>query len=228
MPLRPAERSLMAAFGERLRLARTRREITASDLAARAQISRTTLQKVESGHPAVTLGTYVRVMSVLGLHGSLDELARDDPVGRLLVDHRQLSLARRRRSSDKEPPSPVHLEGDESLTISTTANHEPQDAQSLLMHRAATKLLGSNPALAERALQTLDRWRASGPSSTQPLWDEWRSIIERSDWNRAVEVSEHGQQLRQASPLPCLLPQETRLAIIASVRKAKEKLLEAH
>ena len=95
------------------------------------------------------------------------------------------------------------------------------------MHHAATKLLGRNPSLAKRALQTLDRWQANGPSSTQPLWDEWRSIIERSDWDRAVEVSERAQQLRQASPLACLLPQETRLAIIASVRKAKEKLLEA-
>lgn len=89
----PADEQRLAAFGERLRLARLRRKFSAELVAKRAGISRTTLYKVERGDPAVTVGTYLRVLAVYGLSGELDQLAADDVLGRRLQD---LSLAPKR------------------------------------------------------------------------------------------------------------------------------------
>ncbi|HSI57754.1 MAG TPA: helix-turn-helix domain-containing protein [Ideonella sp.] len=82
----PSERRLLADLGERLRLARLRRKLTTTTVAQRAGISRTTLYKVEGGDGAVTLGSYLRVMAVLGLEGDFALLAADDAVGRRLQD----------------------------------------------------------------------------------------------------------------------------------------------
>lgn len=80
------EDKLLAAFGKRLRLARLRRKLTTRTVAARANMSRSTLHNAEQGDPAVGLGTYVRLMSVLGLEGDIALLAADDTVGRKLQD----------------------------------------------------------------------------------------------------------------------------------------------
>jgi DNA-binding XRE family transcriptional regulator len=55
-------------------------------VAQRAGISRTSLYKVEAGDPGATLGTYLRVLAVLGLEGDISHLAADDKVGRKLQD----------------------------------------------------------------------------------------------------------------------------------------------
>lgn len=89
----PQEQHLLSDLGERLRLARRRRKLSNAVVAQRAGISRTTLYKVEAGDPGGTLGSYVRVLAVLGLEGDLNQLAADDRIGRKLQD---LSL---------EPPS---------------------------------------------------------------------------------------------------------------------------
>jgi hypothetical protein len=54
-----------------------------------------TLFRAEAGSPAIALGTLLRILSVLGLEGDLEALARDDKVGRLLQDQ-ALTLRRRR------------------------------------------------------------------------------------------------------------------------------------
>lgn len=82
----PASRRQLAALGERLRLARKRRKISTVLMAERAGISRDTLNRVEKGHPAVSLGTFQRVLRVLGLDGDLDFLAGEDRLGRKLQD----------------------------------------------------------------------------------------------------------------------------------------------
>jgi transcriptional regulator with XRE-family HTH domain len=82
----PQEQRLLAEFGDRLRLARRRRKLSNSVVAKRAGISRTTLYKVEAGDPGATMGSYVRVLAVLGLEGDLHALAADDKVGRKLQD----------------------------------------------------------------------------------------------------------------------------------------------
>ncbi|WP_454688346.1 helix-turn-helix domain-containing protein [Achromobacter aloeverae] len=82
----PQEQRLLSALGERLRLARKRRKLSNAAVAQRAGISRTTLYKVEAGDAGATLGSYVRVLAVLGLEGDLNQLGADDRVGRKLQD----------------------------------------------------------------------------------------------------------------------------------------------
>ena len=55
------------ALGERIQLARLRRDWTAENVAYRASISRKTLHNVETGKPTVAIGTYLQVLFVLGL-----------------------------------------------------------------------------------------------------------------------------------------------------------------
>lgn len=82
----PSEARLLAEFGERLRLARLRRRLTTTTVAARCGISRPTLVKVEHGDPSVTFGTYLRVLAIYGLEGDMGAVANDDLLGRRLQD----------------------------------------------------------------------------------------------------------------------------------------------
>ena len=82
----PQEQILLIAMGERIRLARLRRKLTATSVAQRAGISRTSLHKVEAGDGTPTMGTYLRVLAALGLERDLELLAADDKVGRRLQD----------------------------------------------------------------------------------------------------------------------------------------------
>jgi transcriptional regulator with XRE-family HTH domain len=90
----PSEANLLGNLGERLRLARLRRRLTAITVAQRADISRPTLVKAERGDPSVTLGTYLRILATYGLENDLAALARDDVLGRRLQD---LALPARRK-----------------------------------------------------------------------------------------------------------------------------------
>lgn len=112
----PQEQRLLSALGERLRLARLRRKLGSVVVAQRAGISRATLYKVEAGHPGATLGSYVRVLAVLGLENDLQTLAADDKVGRKLQDLALPPPRRPRRSASKPttiptPSSPPDTEG---------------------------------------------------------------------------------------------------------------------
>jgi transcriptional regulator with XRE-family HTH domain len=82
----PQEQELLAQFGVRLKLARLRRKLSNAIVAQRAGISRSSLYKVEAGDPGATLGSYLRVLAVLGLEGDIHALAADDKVGRKLQD----------------------------------------------------------------------------------------------------------------------------------------------
>lgn len=93
----PSEQRMLAALGERLRLARLRRQLSHTVVAQRAGLSRSSLYKVERGDPGATLGTYLRVLAVLGLDGDFNALAADDKVGRKLQDLALTAPAPRRR-----------------------------------------------------------------------------------------------------------------------------------
>lgn len=102
----PQELRLLSQLGERLKLARLRRKLSNAVVAQRAGISRTSLYKVEAGDPGATLGTYLRVMVVLGLETDINALAADDKVGRKLQDlalDAPSSAARRRRTAATRP-----------------------------------------------------------------------------------------------------------------------------
>ena len=82
----PKEQRLLTTLGERIKLARRRRKLSSTAVAGRAGISRTSLYKVESGDPGVTMGSYLRVLTAVGMEDDLAKVAADDRVGRRLQD----------------------------------------------------------------------------------------------------------------------------------------------
>ena len=90
LPLSPVLTKLSHSLGQRLALARCRRELSTTVFAERVGISRNTLKRLECGDPNVSLGTYLRALRVLGLDADLDMLARDDTLGRKLQDLKSL------------------------------------------------------------------------------------------------------------------------------------------
>ncbi|MBV7482597.1 helix-turn-helix domain-containing protein [Bordetella sp. BOR01] len=88
-------------FGERLRMARLRRRLTAKHLAELAGMTAVTLRNLERGNAGVTIGAYLAVMQVLGMDGDLDLLLKDDPLGREVQD---ANLPKRGRGKDSSHP----------------------------------------------------------------------------------------------------------------------------
>lgn len=99
--------------------------------------------------------------------------------------------------------------------------HRAQDLQSWLMHQAAVHLVGLDPCLVGRLQVTLARWRGDRTRRSEPLLAAWDDILARHDWPAALAHTERAQELRQASPLATVLPQDTRLAVIGAVRALK-------
>lgn len=87
-PLLPATDALLQQFGERLRLARRRRNLSATQVCERAGMAPMTLRSVERGGSGVTIGAYLAVMQVLGIEQDLTLLAEADTIGRSLQDAR--------------------------------------------------------------------------------------------------------------------------------------------
>lgn len=85
-PLLPAQQKTLAAFGENLKYARLRRDLSSEQVAERAGIARGTLVKIEKGDEGVAIGYYFRVLAVLGLDKDLLLVAKDDLLGRRLQD----------------------------------------------------------------------------------------------------------------------------------------------
>lgn len=86
-------------------------------------------------------------------------------------------------------------------------------------------MMQDDPALIDRALSILDRWE-SKESKPHPSFVEWRRILLERDWDAALATSEHGNQIRQSSPVGCVLPEEKRLEIIWECRGGKSKLFK--
>jgi len=82
----PKTEAMLHEFGENLRLARLRRNVTAKLQAERAGISVVTLTKIEQGSPSVALGNYMQVLVSLGLERDILQVAADDELGRKLQD----------------------------------------------------------------------------------------------------------------------------------------------
>lgn len=96
----PVQRALHK-LGADIRDARRRRRIPTAVMAERASISRVTLNRVENGDSGVALGTYAKVLFVLGMIDRLVELAghKHDSTGLNLEDEALPKRIRIPRSS---------------------------------------------------------------------------------------------------------------------------------
>ena len=202
------ERQLLLQLGDRLRRLRKAKGLGTVEMAKRVGISRTTLSAIEAGDPGPSIGTYLRAMSVLGVSGDLALLAGDAlqpaPAG--------TAAARSRRS---RPVVQVHVSADES-------RHQVQDLQSLALHEEAVRLIRGDPALLALAQETLERWLASGNSRSATLWREWQGILRDRQWRKVLGRTRRAQELRQASPLTAILPDDVRRSILDQVSALKK------
>lgn len=83
-----AVRKALAKLGGDIRDARRRRQLPMAVVADRAFTSRSTLQRIELGDPAVSMGIYAAVLQALGLLDGLGALADPsvDVVGQAMAD----------------------------------------------------------------------------------------------------------------------------------------------
>lgn len=202
------ERQLLLQLGDRLKRLRKSQGLGTVEMAKRVGVSRTTLSAVEAGDPGPSIGTYLRVMSVLGISGELALLAGDTlqpaPPG--------TAAARSRRA---RPVVQVLVSADES-------RHQVQDLQSLALHEEAVRLVRADPALLMEAQETLDRWLSSGHSRSVSLWREWQEILRHGKWRKILGRTRRAQELRQASPLTAVMPEQVRRSVLDQVNKLRK------
>lgn len=203
------DQQLLHQLGDRLQRRRKERGLGTVELAEMAGVSRPTLRAVETGDPNTSIGVYLRVMSALGLSGELAMLASDA----MTPSAANTAAARSRRS---RPQVTVTVLADRSSS-------ELHDLQSLALHRVAYALMKNDPTLYQRALETLRNWLQREPlSRSAPLWRQWEAMLTKKTLSSALGRSARAQQLRQASPLPSLLPEDVRKSLLGEVRQLKQ------
>ena len=83
----PDTENILKTMGEQIKTARLRRKLSATLVAERAGVSRSTLWKVENGNPSVAIGIYAAVLHALNnMDKDLLKIAGDDELGRKLQD----------------------------------------------------------------------------------------------------------------------------------------------
>lgn len=96
----PKSQRILSEVGENIKLARLRRKLSSEQVAERANIGRSTLVKIEQGHPGVGIGNYLNVLRVLGLEQDFLVLAKDDELGRKLQDAKLITKERAPKKSN--------------------------------------------------------------------------------------------------------------------------------
>jgi transcriptional regulator with XRE-family HTH domain len=76
IPLEASQR--ISQLGQRIRLARLRRDWSVAELATKANVNRNTLTALELGKPGTAIGVCFTVLWALGLEKSLDGVADPD------------------------------------------------------------------------------------------------------------------------------------------------------
>ena len=74
----PKYAKILEHMGKNIKLARKRRKLTATQVAERADIARSSLYLIETGNPGVAMGAYFNVLRVLGLQDDFLKLAAGD------------------------------------------------------------------------------------------------------------------------------------------------------
>ncbi len=136
-PLLPSTTEFLQRFGERLRLARLRRRLTAKQVAERAGMAPMTLRSLERGGSGVTMGAYLAVMQVLGIEKDMDLLGAADPLGRELQDARLTAQGKpsvRTESSGYGVP----VKRRRSITAADAARDRPAPAKTRPQSRKGT------------------------------------------------------------------------------------------
>lgn len=203
------ERQLLLQIGDRLRHLRKAQGLGTVEMASRIGLSRNTLRAIENGDPAPSIGSYLRVMSVLGVSGELALLAGDS------VIHPAPQGSAAARSRRIKPVVQVIITADKS-------RHTVQDLQSVALHQAAVDLVKVNPAFLVQAEQTLARWMAKGPSRSNSLWVQWEEILNNRQWRKVLGNSRRAQELRQSSPLVTILPEDARKHVLDQIAALKK------
>lgn len=94
--LPPACQREIVEFGERITLARKRRNMTLTDMATRMMVSVKTVQRLEQGDPGISFGVLITALMCLGLEKDIQRLAamETDSIG--LTHERQRLMTRQR------------------------------------------------------------------------------------------------------------------------------------
>lgn len=205
------ESQLLLQLGDRLKRLRKARGMGTVEMAALVGFSRNTLRAIESGDPAPSIGSYLRVMSILGVSGELAMLAGDTM-----------------QPAPKGSAAAQTLRARQAIQITVSADisrHEAQDLQSIALHRAAVDLVKTEPELLTKAQATLARWLSGGNSRSTSLWHEWEEILRKRTWRKVLGRTRRAQELRQASPLITVLPDEMRASVLNQVNLLKSGVL---
>jgi hypothetical protein len=95
----------------------------------------------------------------------------------------------------------------------------------LALHEEAVRLVRTDEALLRRARDTLARWLSAGQSRSTSLWREWDDILAHGKWRKVLGRTRRAQELRQASPLVTVLPDDVRQGILDQVSALRKGIV---
>ena len=205
-------RHLLLQLGERLRALRIAQSMTQEQMAKAADIDRKTLRSVEAGEPTPSIGTYLRVMTELGINGELALLTGDvmapAPVG---------SAGARSK----------HLPPAVTVSIKPSAlKHQTQDLLSTSLHEEAVRVVKADPSRLVEVCAVLTKWIQDQPDSrSMGLWREWEKILHDQAWRKVLGPTARAQQLRSASPMGAVVSDAARNAIFKQLSDLKKGIV---
>lgn len=98
--------------------------------------------------------------------------------------------------------------------------------QSLVLHEAAVRATQKDPALRDKAKETLDRWILDNANSRSlSLWREWQRILKDKTWKKVLGSTRRAQELRQASPIVTALPGKVRQQVLRQASDLKQDVV---
>lgn len=101
------------------------------------------------------------------------------------------------------------------------SDHMRLDARSLALHAVIARKFLADPALLDRARETLERWKGLHGPALPAYFSDWERILVRRPEEVAgllVSMSEEATRLRQSSPFVNILTPQERSKIFAAFR----------